>query len=115
MIVAALFTIWGLFFATPAKAMPASQVCSAIEAQAVNFHDAHGGAYITDQGITNVIMSMFATGDTSESAAEKLAAATETGCPEWRQALVDYFQELEDGKFTITDAGVVQYLPLQHA
>lgn len=72
--------------------------------------ETHGGVNgITDQGITNVIHGMFADGLDADTAANTALYGLSNYCPEWEQAITDYYAEFNRGDFRVTDDWQVVY------
>jgi hypothetical protein len=106
---ATVFIIWGLFFSGPAHATPAQEQDAQTVCQLMDSYAANKGG-VTDQEMTNIIYSMMYEGGlTPQQAGETLAKATTSYCPEWGQAFIDYFAELDAGEFTILDDGTLVY------
>lgn len=107
-----LYALYTTALAGQASADPltdnAKQAC-----QMLGDNSTHDG--ITDQGITNVIGSMFRGGLAPEEAATVLAKATNKYCPGFQDALISYFDELDAGLFWIDDNYKVHYYARQMA
>ena len=108
-----LYAVYTMALAGQASADPlqdnAKMACEQLGLQS----DAHTG--ITDQGITNVIGSMFKAGISPEEGGDILAEATNKYCPGFQDALISYFDELDAGLFWIDDNYKVHYYARQMA
>jgi len=107
----AVIVIIALFFIAPAKADPAQEhdaalVCKMIDAESVTDSDS---TWITDQGIANVVMTMYNQGLSAEVATDTIRLAISKYCPEWRDAVLEFFTEFQSGEFTINNNGTVIY------
>lgn len=107
-----LYALYTTALAGQASADPLSDNAR-LACQLLGANSTHDG--ITDQGITNVIGSMSDDGLSPTEAAVVLAEATEAYCPGFRNALSEYFQELDAGLFWIDDNYKVHYYARQMA
>lgn len=110
-IVAVLFCAFALHEAAMAGATPqddnAQLVCVKLDANSMI--DKDGDQAITDQGITNVIHRMMQDGLTPEAGGQVLADGVRDYCPGWRNAIVQYFEELSNNEFTVDNNWIVHY------